>query len=285
MGVIGIAASNLLVFEIPIVLAGTLGGRRFLFTIAGGSCGVVLLVLLFLDTTALPGATALVTNTISVGYFLVVTGIVTWFLARFGTALRQALITAQSQEQDLRQIRDTLEHTVAERTSALQAALTEVQARAAEQARLLSAVDQYQVTIRDMTMPVIPINRTTLVMPLIGALDTARLNQLHTQALTAVERAGARTLLIDVTGVSMVDTHVAQGLIGVTRAVRLLGAHVVLTGIRPEVAQTIVTLGISFQDLVTRSTLEAGMTYVLQNPNGTVGQPEIDRPTKDGRSP
>ncbi len=96
-------------------------------------------------------------------------------------------------------------------------------------------------------------------MPLIGALDSARLIQLREQALGALERTSARQIVLDVTGVPMVDTQVARGLLDVVSAARLLGATTTLVGIAPEVAQTIVSLGLDLSQVRTRANLQAAL--------------------------
>jgi rsbT co-antagonist protein RsbR len=111
-------------------------------------------------------------------------------------------------------------------------------------------------------VPVIPVNATTLVMPLVGTLDTTRLQQLQEQSLHALERSSARTLIFDITGVPIVDTHVAQGLLMTVRSARLLGAHVVLVGIRPEVAQAIVGLGLDLNGVSTFSDLQSALAQL-----------------------
>jgi rsbT co-antagonist protein RsbR len=118
--------------------------------------------------------------------------------------------------------------------------------------------------IRTLSVPVLPLNATTLVMPLGGALDTARLQIVQEQALQQLERTTIRHLIIDITGVPLIDTQAAQGLIQVFQAARLLGTEVVLVGIRPELAQTIVGLGVDLGGLVTRSTLESGVAYAMR---------------------
>jgi rsbT co-antagonist protein RsbR len=115
--------------------------------------------------------------------------------------------------------------------------------------------------VRDLSVPVIPVSATTLVLPLVGALDSARLAHLQTRALQAVEQGRARTLILDITGVPVVDNQVAEGLLGVVQAAQLLGATVMLVGIRPEVAQTIVTLGLPFQAVHTFRDLQAALTH------------------------
>jgi rsbT co-antagonist protein RsbR len=102
---------------------------------------------------------------------------------------------------------------------------------------------------------VLPINASTLVIPLVGMLDGERLDTLLSRALNAIAARPTRRLVLDITGVPMIDAQVAEGLMRVPQAARLLGAEVVLVGISPEVAQTVVGLGLDFAGLRTASTL------------------------------
>jgi len=159
----------------------------------------------------------------------------------------------------LEQANGRLETQVAERTASLLQALAAIEQRAADQERMLAEIGEQRATIREMSTPVLPLSRHTLVMPLIGAMDTARLQNLQEQALTAIEQRHARRLLLDVTGVPVVDSQVAQGLISVVNAARLLGAQVTLVGVRPEVAQAIVSLGLDLSAVQTERDLETAM--------------------------
>jgi rsbT co-antagonist protein RsbR len=96
---------------------------------------------------------------------------------------------------------------------------------------------------------------------LIGAIDSDRARQVLEALLSGIERSQARVAILDITGVPLVDTQVAKSLIVAAQAVRLLGARIVLTGIRPEVAQTLVGLGVDLGDIVTHSTLQSGISY------------------------
>jgi rsbT co-antagonist protein RsbR len=177
-------------------------------------------------------------------------------------ALREARRLREEARQSANQLaalNATLEAQVAQRTAALQQALRDLEQRAAEQARLLAENEQQRQVIRELSVPVLPVRTTTLVMPLIGALDTDRLADMQRQALTHIERTGAREFLIDVTGVPVIDTQVAKGVIQLVEAARLMGAHVTLVGIRPEVAQTLVMLGIDLRGIRTFSTLQAAL--------------------------
>ncbi|MEF3274949.1 MAG: STAS domain-containing protein [Chloroflexus sp.] len=173
---------------------------------------------------------------------------------------RQLREQARQSALQLAKLNEQLEQQVLQRTAALQTALRELEQRAAEQARLLAENEQQREVIRELSVPVLPVRPTTLVMPLIGALDTTRLVDMQQQALQQLERTGARELLIDVTGVPVIDTQVAKGLIQVVEAARLMGAKVTLVGIRPEVAQTLVTLGIELKHISTFSTLQAALS-------------------------
>jgi rsbT co-antagonist protein RsbR len=117
--------------------------------------------------------------------------------------------------------------------------------------------------IRALSLPVLPVTEATLAIPLVGALDAARLRDLQEQTLRAIERSGARRLVLDITGVPAVDDEVAQGLIQVSQAVQLMGARVVLAGIRPEVAQALVSLDADLNGFETAATLQDGINGAL----------------------
>lgn len=120
-------------------------------------------------------------------------------------------------------------------------------------------IRQQEEALRLLSTPLIPISDQVLVMPLVGALDARRAEQVIETLLAGVSRSGARAVILDVTGVAVMDTHVADVLLRAARAVNLLGARVILTGIRPEVAQTVVALGVDFAGIITCGTLQAGI--------------------------
>jgi anti-anti-sigma factor len=115
--------------------------------------------------------------------------------------------------------------------------------------------------IQELSTPIIPINNQVLVMPLIGTIDSLRAQTIMSTMLQAIERSHAKVLLLDITGVSVIDTAVANYLLLSAQAARLLGVQVVLVGIKPEVAQTVVQLGIDLSSMVTKSTLQFGLEY------------------------
>jgi rsbT co-antagonist protein RsbR len=122
------------------------------------------------------------------------------------------------------------------------------------EARLRSLLDE-------LSTPLIPLMKDVVIMPLIGTIDTQRAQQVIETLLRGVSQHRARKAIVDITGVSVVDTGVANALIHAAQAVRLLGTEVILTGIRPDVAQTLVGLGIDLRGIVTCGTLQSGIDY------------------------
>jgi anti-anti-sigma regulatory factor len=131
-----------------------------------------------------------------------------------------------------------------------------------EQARLQQEIIRVQAqTLSELSTPLIPISDEVLVMPLIGSLDRDRSNGVLQTLLAGISRTRARVAILDITGVPGLDTQSADAILRAAKAVQLLGAQVVLTGIRPEVAQTLVTLGADLSGIVTRGTLEDGIAF------------------------
>lgn len=160
---------------------------------------------------------------------------------------------------DLMKERANLQERVAERTQELQQALREIERQMAEQGRLLAENERQRELIQGLSMPVLPVGRATLVMPLIGELDDSRIQLAQSTALRAIDQTGARHLVLDITGLPFVDTTVATGIIRMVQAARLLGANVTLAGVRPEVAQTMVALGIDLVNVNTAADLASAL--------------------------
>jgi anti-anti-sigma factor len=115
--------------------------------------------------------------------------------------------------------------------------------------------------LAERSTPLIPITDEILVMPLVGSLDTERSQQLLDVLLTGVSKGRVRAAILDITGVRMVDTQAAGTLTQAAQALRLLGVHPVLTGIRAEVAQTLVSLGLPLTGIISLGTLQDGIAY------------------------
>ena len=122
---------------------------------------------------------------------------------------------------------------------------------------------QAQEILEMATVPIVQVWDGIVLVPLIGTLDSQRTQQLMERLLQHVTDTESPVAVIDITGVSTIDTQTAQHLIETISAVRLLGAEVVLTGVRPSIAQTLVHLGIDLANVITRSSLSAGLWRAL----------------------
>lgn len=126
------------------------------------------------------------------------------------------------------------------------------------------AVRRHQAAIREMSTPVIRVHDGVLMLPLIGTVDSQRAEQIMDTVLSSVSDEQARVLILDIAGVAVVDTQVADYLLKTTAAVKLLGADVILTGISADVARTIVQLGVDISAMHTRSRLGDGLELALK---------------------
>lgn len=129
------------------------------------------------------------------------------------------------------------------------------------QERIITA---QQATLQELSTPLIPIIDGVVVMPLIGSIDSSRAQQVIETLLTGIATNRVTTAIIDITGVPVVDTQVATVLVRATQAAKLLGAEVTLTGIRPEVAQLLINLGVELSGITTRNTLQSGVREALR---------------------
>lgn len=125
-------------------------------------------------------------------------------------------------------------------------------------------IDAQRTALRELSSPLIPIADNVVLMPLIGSIDSARAQQVMETLLDGVAQHRADVAILDITGVRVVDTQVANALVHAAQAIRLLGARVVLTGIGPSMAQTLVSLGIELSHIVTRGSLQSGIAYALK---------------------
>jgi anti-anti-sigma regulatory factor/HAMP domain-containing protein len=153
----------------------------------------------------------------------------------------------------------TLEQRVQERTGDLQRTLEQLQHSVQER-------QQLSATLQEISSPVVPVLKGVLIMPLIGVINAARGEMLTSALLAAIEEHRARIVILDVTGVPIIDEQTARILLESAQATRLLGAEVVLTGLRPELiqAQADDGLGLDLSGLVSRSNLQSGVAYALR---------------------
>ena len=120
-------------------------------------------------------------------------------------------------------------------------------------------VSLQKIALQELSAPLIPVFEKISVMPLVGTIDTERARLIMENLLNGVVKHRAEVVLIDITGVPVVDTMVAHHIIQAAEAVRLVGAKCMLVGIRPEIAQTIVNLGIDLNQFSTNSTLKKAL--------------------------
>jgi anti-anti-sigma factor len=125
-------------------------------------------------------------------------------------------------------------------------------------------IEAQRAALRELSTPLIPVSDNVVIMPLIGTIDTGRAQQVMEALLEGVAHQQATLAILDITGVSVVDTQVAQALVSAAQAVRLLGAQVMLTGIQPQIAQTLVHLGVDLSSIETRGSLQSGIAYALR---------------------
>jgi len=183
-----------------------------------------------------------------------------WFLI---TQLQRALTKSQVSVAELSEYKATLEDRVTERTTALEASMVE-QERLQQQ-----IIETQQQALKELSSPVIPIINTSngkggiIVMPLVGNIDSMRAGDMTRALLAGISRYRASVVILDITGVSVIDSGVAGHLNKTVQAARLKGAHTIITGISDAVAESIIELGIDWSNLTTRGDLQTGLTAGL----------------------
>jgi rsbT co-antagonist protein RsbR len=133
--------------------------------------------------------------------------------------------------------------------------------------------EQLSATVRGLSSPIIPVLDGIVVMPLIGVIDSQRATMLMETLLRGVDQDRATMVILDVTGVPIIDTQVARMLLDAARAVKLLGTQTLLVGLRPELAQTIVGLGLDLTGLSTQADLQSGVRYAMRQHGGAASAP------------
>ncbi len=135
----------------------------------------------------------------------------------------------------------------------------------------LQTLGRHQAAIRELSTPVIRVHDGVLLLPLIGAIDSQRAQQVMETVLVRVTEEKAEAVILDIAGVPVVDTRVADHLLKTTAAVRLLGARTILTGITAQVARTIVQLGVDISAMDTRARLADGIELALSMVGKAIG--------------
>ena len=127
-----------------------------------------------------------------------------------------------------------------------------------------------QKDMLELSTPVVKLFDGILALPLIGTLDSARTQMVMESLLKEIVSTGSEIAILDITGVPTVDTVVAQHLLKTVTAARLMGAECIISGIRPQIAQTIVHLGINLTDVVTKATLADAFKLALEKTGASV---------------
>lgn len=140
-------------------------------------------------------------------------------------------------------------------------------------------IRQQQEAIRELSTPVLQVRERLLILPIIGVIDPQRARQLTEQLLRAIRTNRAKVVVIDITGVAAMDVTVANHLVQTVEASRLLGATVIVTGLSPEIAQTLVTIGVDLGKMNTVGDLQGGIEqaerllgYKVVNPEQGPGE-------------
>lgn len=123
----------------------------------------------------------------------------------------------------------------------------------------LSTIKRQQDAIRELSTPIIDVWDGVIAVPLVGRIERDRVQDLSERMLQRIADAGVSWVLLDMTGIDVVDSDIANHLLRLARSVRLMGARCALTGLRPQVAHTFVTLGISLDELQPAGTLQEGL--------------------------
>jgi rsbT co-antagonist protein RsbR len=187
-------------------------------------------------------------------------------VATFVLSLKQPLFSAI--RRDLAKSPDKLFDTIWTATEMLdKLALRTTEIYMATREELIS---RQQQELLELSTPVVKLWDGILALPIIGTLDSARTQVVMENLLQTVVSSNSRFAIIDITGVPTVDTLVAQHLLKTITAARLMGAECIISGVRPQIAQTIVHLGINLQDVITRARLSDAFGLALQMSGRTV---------------
>jgi anti-anti-sigma regulatory factor len=142
--------------------------------------------------------------------------------------------------------------------------LDEVRVKNQQLAAQLETIEQQRRAIQELSTPILQLWEGILVLPVIGFVDSARSQQMMERLLEDIVQRQARHVIIDVTGVAVMDTQTADYFTKIFNSVRLLGAQCLLTGIRPAVAQTLVHIGVQLDQVTTRRNLQQGLQECLR---------------------
>ncbi len=140
---------------------------------------------------------------------------------------------------------------------------TDIEQQKRAESALARLNEERAAIIEEVSTPIVPVWRGVLVLPIIGSLDTERMQRATQTALDEVMRSGARACIIDITGARIVDTQAVANLTSLVMALRLIGAQAIVTGIKAEAAQSLVGLGVEFSNMRTHRTLAEALASLI----------------------
>lgn len=145
----------------------------------------------------------------------------------------------------------------------IERSLRESEAARAELEARLRVIQEQRATISELSTPVIDVWDRVLSLPIVGTIDTQRASDIGDRLLATVSERAAKFVLLDLTGVAVLDTATASHIVRMTQSVKLLGAECILTGISPSVAQTLVALGVDWGGTRTMRSLREGLRHCI----------------------
>jgi anti-anti-sigma regulatory factor len=265
-----LTSSIMLVFSLPVTAAGVLLSRRGLAISIAFTVLLLISLYVLYDVGLLDNiATGTPTVIEAIGYgiiILIVDGII---LNVFAGGQRRLL---QENLAITRELETAID--VANEANLEQERLLEEQEQMnLERERLQQdVIEAQQRAIKELSTPVIPITDQVIVMPLVGSIDTLRAKDVTRTLLAGISQHQAKVVILDITGVSVVDTGVVNYLNKTIQAARLKGARTIVTGISDAVAETIVELGIDWSNIETLRDLQTGLVVALRSINIQLGK-------------
>jgi rsbT co-antagonist protein RsbR len=189
-------------------------------------------------------------------------GIVLLIMYLFQVRMHEMLAQTAAAKRSLQQAYDSLEVLVEERTRSLHEAMSEAQTQSRQASILQAETEAHRLALQMLSTPVLPIGFGTLVVPLVGVFDQERMLSMQERILTELQKQARIFIVLDITGLTVVDNDVANGLIKIAQAVNYMGTKIILAGVRPELAQAIISNGTYLEGMQTVTTLEEGLELV-----------------------
>jgi anti-anti-sigma regulatory factor len=265
-----LTSSIMLVFSLPVTAAGVLLSRRGLAISIAFTVLLLIALYVLYDAGFLDNiATGTPTVVEAIGYgiiILIVDGII---LNVFAGGQRRLLQENLAITHEL----ETAIEIAREANEEQERLLEEQELSNIERERLQQEViEAQQRAIKELSTPVIPIMDQVIVMPLVGSIDTLRARDVTRALLAGISEHQAKVVIVDITGVTVVDTGVVNYLNKTIQAARLKGARTIVTGISDAVAETIVDLGIDWRNIETLRDLQTGLVVALKSKDIQLGQ-------------